>query len=227
MTKQKTFEQRLNDLYEHSILLSEACQRFRELHKLYEIRTIASKLRILIDSRHGNNLLFDLTKNYGPLKIFVLESHIEMTITEIEQGTNNIIQQVTKRELVTNPIKGQPTLPIITTRSDFVPWLKEVNFEEWLDNGVFVDWVIPNDPGKTSEITRLSPRKLIKAYADTEASHSDKSYAKDFGCSVEELSKSYIFAGKPIIMPVMYNYLYQIGQTTAKLSLDFYNQNKK
>lgn len=223
MERLKTFEQRVNDLLDHATLLSEACERFRQQHKLNEVRNIATYLRTLVCLGRGNNLLFELTIN-NPLMILVLENHIEMTIQEIEPNTGNIIQIVTKRKLLTNPIKNQPTLPIITTKSNFAPWLKNVVFQEWLENGFLMDWEVPNDTGQTPEITRLTPRKLIKCYANKEASHSDKYFANEFGCSFNEEKELYVFNGKKMMIPIVYNYLYQIGQVTAKLSIDYCSQ---
>ncbi len=226
MRKQKNFTQRLGDLHEHATLLSEACDRFYQQHKLNEIRNISARLRILIccSKRGEDNILFKLTEN-DPPRLFVLQNYCEIKITEIEAGSDKVVQEVVKRKLITKPIIGQPTLPIITTRDDFAPWLANVVFEDWLENGTVMDWEIPSDRGETSKIIRLSPRQLIKAYADTEASHSDKEFAKEFGRSVEEERESYIFNGKPLVMPVVYNYLYQIGKETAKVALDFCNQN--
>lgn len=214
---QKTAEQRLNDLREHATLLEEACTRFREQHKLNEVRNIATRLRVLLGEGKGNNLLFDLMPN---LKILVLESHVEMIITEIESETQKIVRTVTKRKLRTKPIANQPTLPIITTNHEFLPWLKEVDFKNWIQQGFLMDWEIPNDQGTTPKITRLTPHKLIKAYADKEASHSDKDYCeKEFGAPFEKEEEIYNFNGKTMPIPVIYNYLYQIGQVTAKLVL--------
>ena len=118
------------------------------------------------------------------------------------------------------------SLPILSTRSDYSPWLEEVLLEEWLESGILLDWEVPNDLGQTPKIETLSPRKLIKAYADTEGSHSDNSYAKEFGSSVEILKESYIFNDKPMTMPVVYNYLYQIGNEVAKVALGFCERNQ-
>lgn len=216
-TMLKTHEQRLRDLKDHASLLDEACVRFREQHKLYEIRNIATRLRILLDNRRGNDLLFDLAQGKA-LKVLVLDKYMEMTITEIETGSGKILQKVTKRKLQTKPIPDQPTLPIITTRYDFLPWLKETDLKEWLSNGFLMDWEVPNNEGTTPKITRLTPIKLINSFADKEASHSDKEFSKDFGAPFEKEIEEYIFNSKPITIPVIYNYLYQIGQVAAQLS---------
>ena len=223
MKKQKDFKQRLSDLNEHATLLSEACERFFNQHKTNEVRNIASRLRTLVCFGRGDNLLIDLTRN-NPLKIWALKSHIMIILQEIDPVTGVVVQDVRKRKLF-DKIEEE-TLPILTTRNDYSPWLEEVLLEEWLESGILLDWEVPNDLGQTPIIETLSPRKLIKAYADTEGSHSDNSYAKEFGSSVEILKESYIFNDKPMTMPVVYNYLYQIGNEVAKVALSFCERNQ-
>lgn len=225
MKKQKDFKQRLSDLNEHATLLSEACERFFNQHKTNEVRNIASRLRTLvcIGRSGGDNLFIDLTRN-SPVKIWALKSYAMIILQEIDPVTGVVVQDARKRKLF-DKIEEE-TLPILTTRNDYSPWLEEVLLEEWLESGILLDWEVPNDLGQTPIIETLSPRKLIKAYADTEGSHSDNSYAKVFGSSVEILKESYIFNDKPMTMPVVYNYLYQIGNEVAKVALSFCERNQ-
>lgn len=228
MSLEKSFQERISNLRDHASLLSDACFRFREQLKLNKIINIGSRLRVLICSGRGNNLLFELAKQVGEsFRVLVLKNIWTTQTEKYDIKTGLIVHDVIKNELLTKPYPNQPTLPIISLDQKFIKFLVEDDFESWLDNGFLIDWEIPNNHKATPEISRLTPMKLIKCYADKEASHADSEFAKEFGCPVENLAKEYTFNGNKIKIPVVYNYIYQIAMVVGQLSADFASRHER
>lgn len=215
----KSFNHRVKDLKDHAELLMEACERFLKEGKLNEIRNIASRLRVLAGKGRGNGLLFDLAQDVR-LDVLILDMRVELTLTETApDGT--VLQTITKRKLVTNPFPGQPTLPVITLNQAFRPWLKEMDIREWLKDGYLMDWEAPAVAGKAASLITLTPQKLIHAYADKEAAHADREYCEELRAPFETMVENYTMGGRKMNIPVIYNYLYQIGRVVSLLSTNF------
>ena len=215
-TNEKSFLSRVDDLNKHARLLLEACQRFTEEHKHDEILNIAVRLRVIVGSGKGSGLLFDLAKEKNEeIEVMTLNSYGVMKITEIEDGTNRIVQEVEKKALFTQ-MPGR--LPIVFVENDQSLYRKQ-NLLEWIENGFLLDWDVPDGSGG-SKVARFTPQFLINRYAGQEAAHSDSTYGT-FGSPVESVTMQYNVSGEQLVVPVVYEYLTQVGNVVAAVALNF------
>ena len=217
MAKRKDFKARQEDLRSHATLLSEACDRFIDGYKLDEIRNIGVRLRALVGAGKGNGLLFELAKQTGDrFQVMALDQYGVLRIAEIEHGTGRIVQEVEKKALLTK-IPGR--LPIVFPLNGKASLYRLIDLKDWIETGFLLDWDVPDEKG-TSKVTRFTPQVLINRYAGQEGAHSDSDYGV-FGGPVESLKMEYSVGDKSLIVPVVYEYLYQIGRAVADISLEY------
>jgi hypothetical protein len=224
MVPSKPREVLVSDLLEHAELLLESCERFREHHKKSEMRIISSRLRVLVcgkDSKKGNRLLFDL---YPGIEVYVLTSRVSMTITETAPS-GKVIATIKKTKLRANPVPRQPTLPIICSTPKFGNWLTKTTLEDWVHKGFLLDIEVSNSPNKV--LNDITPEQAILAFADKEGSHNDRDYWERLGTSFEQEIDEYQLGGKKVNLPLLFNYLYQIGTVVAKLGNELASQERK
>lgn len=219
----KDFKQRLEDLRSHAKLLMDACNRFSAEHNFDEVRNIGVRLRVLVGSQKGDGLLFELAKERGDVfSVMKLNQHGFIQITEVDRQTGKIVQQVKKRALFTQIPGGR--LPIVFTEKDGQSLYSLIDLGEWLEDGFLLDWEVPNE-GKTPKIRNFTPRFLIERYAGQEAAHADPTHGV-FGAPVESLTMEYNLKDRKLIVPIVYEYLFQIGITVAKIALDYFEKHK-
>lgn len=219
----KNFHQRLDDLRSHAKLLIEACNRFSTEHDFDEVRNIGIRLRVLVGSQKGDGLLFALARETNDVFfVMKLNQHGFIQITEVENKTGKIVQQVKKRALLTNIPGGR--LPIIFMEKEGQSLYSSVNLNEWLEEGFLLDWEVPSE-GKTPKMRSFTPRFLIERYAGQEAAHADETHGV-FGAPVETLTMEYNLKDRKLIVPVVYEYLFQIGSTVASIALEYFNKHK-
>jgi hypothetical protein len=212
----KIFSVRVDDLRKHAQLLLEACQRFSEDHRHDEVLNIAVRLRVLVGSGNGSGLLFDLAnETKEELSVMTLNSYGILKITEIENGTGRIIQDVEKKAISTQ-MPGR--LPIVFIEGADSLYRKQ-DLLGWIKDGFLLDWDVPDGKGG-AKVARFTPQTLINRYAGQEAAHSDPTYGK-FGAPVESVTMQYNVAGKQLVVPVVYEYLVQVGVVVGRAALDF------
>lgn len=219
---QKSFAQRLEDLRSHAQLLLDSCNRFAANHNFDEIKNIGVRLRVLVGSQRGDGLLFELANEVQEvLRALKLNQHGFLQITEVEP-TGKIVQQVKKRALFTQLPGGR--LPIVFSEKDGQSLYSSVELNEWLENGFLLDWEVP-DGDKTPKMRSFTPRFLIERYAGQEAVHAEPGHGV-FGAPVESVTMEYTLNGQKLIVPIVYEYLFQIGITVADLALEFIRKQK-
>lgn len=212
----KEFEVRIKDLRRHAKLLEEACQRFVSQHRHDEILNIGVRLRVLVGTGTGSGLLLDLAKEKGEkLGVMTLNAYGSLKVTEIEHGTGRIIQEVEKKAIFTQ-MPGR--LPIVFIDNGQGIYVRR-DLDEWLREGFLIDWDVPDGKGG-AKVARFTPQSLINRYAGQEAAHCDRTYGT-FGSPVESLTMQYNLDGKQIIVPIVYEYLAQIGAVVAQASIEF------
>jgi hypothetical protein len=212
----KTFSNRVDDLRRHAQLLLEACRRFNDNYKHDEILNIAVHLRVIVGSGNGSGLLFDLAKEtQEDFSVMTLNSYGVLKITEIENGTGRVVQEVEKKALFTQ-MPGR--LPIVFVEGEGSLY-REQNLLDWIENGFLLDWDVPDGKGG-SKVARFTPQYLINRYASQEAAHSDPTFGT-FGTPVENVTMQYNVAGKQLVVPVVYEYLAQVGIVVSEVALDF------
>jgi hypothetical protein len=217
MTKKKDFKARLLDMRSHATLLLEACDRFIKDYKYDEIRNIGVRLRALVGTGKGNGLLFELAKETcDKFQVMSRNQYGILKITEMEHGTNRILQEVEKQALLTK-IPGR--LPIVFSFHSENTIYRLKDLREWIESGFLLDWDVPEENG-TSKTIRFTPQVLINRYTGQEAVHSDSSYGI-FGGPVESLTMEYTIQDKRIIVPIVYEYLFQIGRVVAEIALNY------
>jgi len=213
----KSHSNRFDDLRKHAQLLMEACQRFKDNHKHDEILNIAVRLRVLVGSGNGNGLLFDLAnETHYDMTVMVLNSYGILKLTEIENGTGKVLQEVEKKALFTQ-MPGR--LPIVFVEGDTALY-RQQNLLEWIAIGFLLDWDVPDGQEGTPKVTRFTPQYLINRYTNQEAAHSDSTYGH-FGGPVESLTMQYNVNGTQLVVPIVYEYLAQIGEVVSAVALDF------
>jgi len=221
---QKDFYERLEDLRSHAQLLLESCNRFAANHNFDEIKNIGVRLRVLVGSQRSDSLLFELAKNTkDSFRIMKLNQNGFIQITELDSKTGKIVQQVKKRSLFTQLAGGR--LPIVFSEKTEHSLYSSVELNEWLESGFLLDWEVP-DEGRTPKMRSFTPRFLIERYAGQEAAHADSTHGV-FGSPVESLTIEYTQKDQKLIVPVVYEYLFQIGTTVAGIALEFFNKHKK
>jgi len=192
----KPLSTRIEDLRKHAQLLQEACLRFTTVHRHDEILNIAVRLRVLVGSGNGNGLLLNLASETSEeLIVMTLNSYGVIKITEVESGTGRIIQEVEKKSIFTQ-IPGR--LPIVFLEDEHALYVRKGG----------------------SKVSRFTPQSLINRYAGQEAAHSDSIYGK-FGSPVESVTMQYNVGKNQIVVPVVYEYLAQVGSVVASLALEF------
>jgi hypothetical protein len=217
MTKKKDFKARLLDLQSHATLLSEACDRFIKSYKHDETRNIGVRLRALVGTGRGNGLLFELAKQTSDrFLVMALNQYGVIKIAEVEHETDRIVQEVEKKALITT-IPGR--LPIVFPLNSNASIYNSVDLKHWIESGFLLDWDVPDERG-TSKTIRFTPQVLINRYAGQEGAHSDHGYGV-FGGPVESLTMQYSIHGEIIVVPVVYEYLYQIGRAVAEIALNY------
>lgn len=211
--------QRINDLASHSRLLRDSCHRFSQTYNFDEIRNIGVQLRVLVGSGKGSGLLFGLAEESNEeFSVTVLNQYGVIKIQEIEEGTNRILQTVERRALLTQ-VQLIGRLPIVFSENSAQPLYKTVNLKEWITEGFLLDWEVPQE-NATPEMVRFTPQYLINRYAGQEGAHSDKSFGT-FGQSIETLTMNYVRAGQTYVVPIVYEYLFQIGLTVSDVALKY------
>ena len=212
----KPLSTRIEDLRKHAQLLQEACLRFTTVHRHDEILNIAVRLRVLVGSGNGNGLLLNLASETSEeLIVMTLNSYGVIKITEVESGTGRIIQEVEKKSIFTQ-IPGR--LPIVFLEDEHALYVRK-DLATWLQDGFLIDWEVPDGNGG-SKVSRFTPQSLINRYAGQEAAHSDSIYGK-FGSPVESVTMQYNVGKNQIVVPVVYEYLAQVGSVVASLALEF------
>lgn len=212
----KAFSVRIDDLRKHAQLLLEACQRFSEDHRHDEILNIAVRLRVLVGSGNGSGLLFDLANETNEeLSVMALNSYGVIKITEIENDTGRIIQDIEKKAIFTQ-MPGR--LPIVFIEGGDSLYRKQ-DLLGWIKDGFLLDWDVPDGKGG-AKVARFTPQALINRYAGQEAAHSDPTYGT-FGSPVESVTMQYNAVGKQLVVPVVYEYLAQVGAVVSMAALDF------
>lgn len=215
----KPIEARIDDLRRHAVLLQEACHRFTSEHRHDEVLNIGVRLRVLVGSGNGSGLLLELAKESGEkLSVMTLNSYGVLKITEIEHGTGRIVQEVEKKAIFTQ-MPGR--LPIVYQENGQGLYLRR-DLSEWLREGFLIDWDVPDGKGGT-KVARFTPQALINRYAGQEAAHSDPTYGT-FGSPVESVTMQYNVNSKQIVVPVVYEYLAQIGVVIAHVATEFANR---
>ncbi len=220
----KEFSARLADLESHATLLVEACSRYRGNFNFNEIKNIEVRLRVLAGSGKGSGLLFELAaESNEKFEICALNQYGILKITEIERGTEKIIQEVEKKSLMTQ-FPGM-RLPIAFDPDSVQPLYKVIELKDWIENGFLLDWEVPVQ-GASPKISTFTPQQLINRYAGQEAAHSDSTHGS-FGQSVETLTMQISTpTGDICMVPVVYEYLYQIGMTVGQISHRFVSKYK-
>lgn len=214
---EKERKKRVADLGSHARLLLDACRRFSETHNFDEIRNIGVRLRVLIGTGRGSGVLFELLDEMGDsFDVMVLNQYGVLRITEIEHGTGKVVQSVDRKALITQ-IPGR--LPIVFSEQLANPLYVRMSLKEWIEDGFLLDWEVPNN-GKTPSMKRFTPRELVNRYAGQEAAHSDPSYGA-FGQDIESLTLEYVNGTTRTVVPVVYEYLYQIGNTVGAIALNY------
>ncbi len=209
----KTFEERLIDLKSHTTLLSEACDRFSDGYKPDEIRNIGLRLRVLVGRGKGNGLLFALMDETGDqFRIMALNQIGKLKIIEVENGTNRILHEIERMALITQ-IPGR--LPIVFPLNQEQALYKEMEIRDWIENGFLLDWDTAKEG--SSKFMRFTPQALINRYAGQEAAHSDLDHGV-FGGPVESVTMRYTYKDDSVVVPVVYEYLYQIGTTVSEIA---------
>ncbi|HLD14886.1 MAG TPA: hypothetical protein VJB18_09255 [Burkholderiales bacterium] len=220
---EKAHKKRVDDLGSHARLLLDACKRFSETHNFDEIKNIGVRLRVLVGSGRGSGVLFELAdESDDGFDVMVLNQYGVIRVTEIEHGTERVIQSVERKALITQ-IPGR--LPIVFSERLAKPLYVRMPLREWIENGFLLDWEVPNN-GKTPIMKRFTPRELINRYAGQEAAHSDSGYGT-FGQDVESLTLEYVNGTTRTIVPVVYEYLYQIGNTVGAIALNYIESQQK
>lgn len=220
---EKDRKKRINDLGSHARLLLDACKRFSETHNFDEIRNIGVRLRVLIGTGRGSGVLFELSDETGDsFDVMVLNQYGVLRITEIEHGTGKVVQSVERKALITQ-IPGR--LPIVFSEQLAKPLYVRMSLKEWIEDGFLLDWEAPNN-GKTPIMKRFTPRELVNRYAGQEAAHSDSSYGT-FGQDIESLTLEYVNGTTRTVVPVVYEYLYQIGNTVGAIALNYVESQQK
>ena len=206
---------------DHAKLLKEACDRFIDGYKLHEIKNISVHLRALVGMGRGNGLLFSLSESTNDsFEILALNQYGILRISEIEKETEKIIQEVEKKALITS-IPGR--LPILLYPGDDRSLYRPVDLKTWIQEGFLLDWEVPSEDGTTPKISRFSPQLLINRYTGVEGAHSDLTYGA-FGGPVESLTMEYNIKGQTVVVPVVYEYLHQIGTTVSSIALAYVNK---
>lgn len=215
----KTYQNRLNDLKSNTKLLSDACDRFIGKYDYDEIKNIGIRLRVIVGSGKGSGLLFELARETNDeFQIMTLNQYGLLKITEIDHESGKVVQEKEKKILFTK-IPGR--LPISFPIREDGQIYKITNLQEWIKNGFLLDWDVPQDGGDTETI-RFTPQYLINRYVGQEAAHSDASYGI-FGTPIEGITMEYTLKDKNIVVPIVYEYLYQIGRTVAEVANDYVN----
>lgn len=219
VSTEKTSSVRVEDLRKHAKLLQEALHRFSVEHRHDEILNIGVRLRVLVGSGNGSGLLLELAKEKNEkLSILALNSYGVIKITEIENGTGRVLQEVEKKALITQ----QPgRVPIVLAESENAMYVRK-DLAEWITTGFLLDWDVPDGKGG-SEVARFTPQALINRYAGQEAAHSDPTYGT-FGSPVESFTMQYNLGEKQLVIPVVYEYLAHIGAVVSFVALDFANR---
>lgn len=147
---------------DHAKLLEEACDRFVDGYKLHEIKNISVHLRALVGAGRGNGLLFSLSESTNDsFEILALNQYGILRLSEIEQETKTIIQEVERKTLITL-IPGR--IPILLYPRDARSLYVSVDLKTWIREGFLLDWEVPSEDGRTPKITRFSPQTLINRY---------------------------------------------------------------
>jgi len=218
----KNFNIRLGDIRSHAVLLSEACDRFANSHKFDEVKNIGVRLRVLVGTGQGSGILFSLAKETRDcFSVVALNQFCVLRISEIENGTGKTIQEVEKKALLTQ-MPGR--LPIVLSPFTEHSLYRQVDFQEWIENGFLLDWDVPQANG-SAVVKRFTPQALINRYAGQEAAHADATHGT-FGGPIESLTMQYVIRGETLIVPIVYEYLYQIGRTVAQVALDYADKHK-
>jgi len=220
---EKVHKKRVDDLGSHARLLLDACKRFSETHNFDEIKNIGVRLRVLVGSGRGSGILFELADESGDsFYVMVLNQYGVLRITEIEDETGRIVQSVERKALITQ-IPGR--LPIVFSERLANPLYVRVPLKEWIEDGFLLDWEVPNN-GKTPIMKRFTPRELIDRYAGQEAAHSDSGYGT-FGQDIEGYVLEYVNGTTRTVVPVVYEYLYQVGNTVGAIALNYIESQQK
>jgi hypothetical protein len=215
----KSIEIRINDLRRNAVLLQEACQRFFSEHRHDEVLNIGVRLRVLVGSGKGSGLLLELAQEKGEkLSVLTLNAYGVLKLAEVENETGRIIQEVEKKAIFTQ-MPGR--LPIVFPENEYGLYARR-DLAAWLEEGFLIDWDVPDGKGG-SKVARFTPQALINRYAGQEAAHSDPTHGK-FGSPVESVTMHYNIEGKQIVVPVVYEYLAQIGVVVAHVATEFANK---
>ena len=218
----KDFNIRLEDLRSHALLLSEACDRFAGSHKFDEVKNIGVRLRILVGTGQGNGVLFSLAKETEDrFTVVALNQFGVLRISEIKNGIGKMIQEVEKKALLTQ-MPGR--LPIVLSPLTESSLYRQVDLQEWIEDGFLLDWDVPQANG-SAIVKRFTPQVLINRYTGQEAAHADATHGT-FGGPIESLTMQYVIRGETLIVPIVYEYLYQIGRTIAYVALDYAEKQK-
>ncbi len=219
----KDFQQRLEDLRSHAQLLLDSCDRFAVDHNFDEVKNIGIRLRVLVGSQSGDGLMSELAAETKDIfSVMKLNQNGFIQITEMDSTTGKIVQQVKKRALFTQLAGGR--LPIVFAEKDGQSLYSSIDLSEWLENGFLLDWEVP-DEGRTPKMRSFTPRFLIERYAGQEAAHADSTHGV-FGSPVESLTMEYSLKDQKLIVPVVHEYLFQIGLTVANIALEFVRKYK-
>lgn len=214
---EKDFQSRISDLLSHAKLLDEACHRFFDTQKLDEVKNIGVRLRVLVGVGNGSGLLFALAKETGDrFPVVALSQWGSMDISEIENGTGKVLQKVTKKALITS-LFGR--LPVVINPGSPGALYGTADLQEWIENGFLLDWDVPQPGGGTANV-RFTPQLLINRYAGQEAAHADATHGT-FGGPIEALTMEYQGRDRTIIVPVVYEFLAQIGKAVAHAAIAF------
>ncbi len=213
----KTFQEKLADLASHAKLLSDACDRFITQHDFDEVKNIGVRLRVIVGTGKGNGLLFRLAKETSDrFDIMVLNQHGILKISEIDNESGKIIQEKEKKALLTK-LPGR--LPIAFPIRNDGQIYKIISLQKWIGNGFLLDWDVPKEGGDTDNV-RFTPQYLINKYAGEAAAHSDVTYGTFCG-PIENITMEYTLKDKYIVVPIVYEYLYQIGRTVSEVSQSY------
>ncbi len=155
---EKAHKKKVDDLGSHVRLLLDACKRFSDTHNFDEIKNIGVRLRVLVGSGRGSGILFELAdESDDGFDVMVLNQYGVIRVTEIEHGTERIIQSVERKALITQiPVR----LPIVFSERLAKPLYVRMPLREWIENGFLLDWEVPNN-GKTPTISDSLPESLL------------------------------------------------------------------
>ncbi len=218
----KDFDQRLEDLRSHASLLRAACERFNSELNFDEVRNVGVRLRVIVGSQGDDGLLFDLAGETGDVfRVMKLNQYGLIRITESDPITGKVVQSAEKKALIPQAF-GR--LPIIFSDKPDSSIYSSIELKDWVENGFLLDWEVPQG-GQTPKIKTFSPQFLIERYAGQEGAHASPTHGV-FGTSIESVTVEYVRNGQKVNVPIVYDFLIQIGFAVASIALVYVEKSK-